>query len=296
MADDTRRLNGTLFWLGQYTVRNERFIELNEKLYSYAERLTQDDADSLGVDLERLIEWAHDIVGTAGSSVEVALDCATLEWFGFSIDGENSAQLPDRIKTIIQEARAAHRELDSNFPCLPEDYDDQKDPYEILQSILKNDFPPITERIEMHGRYSETIVSPICFDRDVLGDEIIKITNHRVDTAVILEEIRKHVAKQKAVSGIQDDFPSLMPVIEKRLAKKYRSSDESRAIGLLLYDYRNEFTCSDAEYVRIIKDALKEDLKKKGLRPGKEDSGQRQYEDWLARTKKCIEKAEVLEM
>lgn len=287
MTYDTRRIDGTLFWLGQYTVRNKRFIELFDQYHNARERVTQDDAASLGADLEILRDWVENTTGGLGTDKEIELHSSWLNSYS-----ESAARTVEKIKTIVEDAYAAVRELDSDFPCTRGVYAEPEEPYEILQSILTGDFPPNDGK----NRYDEAMVPPVLHDgKDMFGRTVLTI-DHTADMGRILEGVQRIIVSLKADSGLQDDFPSLIPAIGKRLAKKYRSSDESRAIGLLLYDYRGEFACSDAEYVRKIRAALKKDLRRKGLRPGKEDSGQRQYEDWLARTRECIEKAEVLDI
>jgi hypothetical protein len=70
-------------------------------------------------------------------------------------------------------------------------------------------------------------------------------------------------------------------------------SDESRAVGLLLFDYLEENEASDAEAIRW----ARKEMANQGLKNfGKADSSDRQFQRWLSNTRRCIESAEVLEI
>ena len=131
---------------------------------------------------------------------------------------------------------------------------------------------------------------------DDYGLELISI-DCEAETNFILEEVRVFIEKKKNIAAYSCPNNSIFKNLKNEISaisSTYRPiGDESRAIGLLLFDYLKKNKGSDAGAIRWVKKELAERGPKNF---GKADSSERQFQRWLTRTRKCIDAAEVLEI
>jgi len=175
------------------------------------------------------------------------------------------------------------------------------EPIEILNAICEGNFPPPSwnsseDNEEVFGLYCgrrQKSVYPK--GSDINGFEVVAI-DCDAEVSVILLEVMRIIDKKKKNKSFYcgEDHINTMKNELSTAGSAYRSvSNESRAIGLMLYDYVFQEKCSDAVAIRWVKKELAERGPKNF---GKADSSDRQFQRWLSKTRRCIESMEVLEI
>jgi len=275
VAESEKWIDGYAFWKGQYSVRNLNLIALVRRLVDRQIELVEKSKENL--------DWWNWINTSDQDPVEYISRCK-----------EDCPVTLDEMRDV----RLKRNELERSFPY----YTNPNDPMVILNKIVSGDFPPI-----IGSEYS------LCSSMDVLcpggrssaiyhmglddrGFEVISI-DCEAEINSILNDVRKFVEKKKKVSAYSFCKSTILKDLKSEICASgsvYRIiSNESRAIGLLLFDYLKKNEDSDAGAIRWAKNEIR-DRGPKNF--GKADSSDRQFQRWLTNTRKCIDAAEVLEI
>ena len=277
MAAADKWLDGYFYWRSQYSVRNSHFRDM---LTHY--RLRKAELARESGDYDAWIKHLGGIRTTCPDKYEKNYDKS------FLVKPNQYRELCGIFENILV-----------NFP-----YTTKPDsPIKMLDKIVSGEFPPAI------GRWSgdvDTLVpgarSLSVFPRGKSEDGLYLFAiDFNSETNYILSELRELIEERKNLVPEISDFVSYKPEeivsLKNELVKSgscYRTnSNESRAVGLLMFDHAKKSGDSDASTYRWVKNELAE-LGPKNF--GKAKSGERQYQRWLANTRLCIEAAEVLEI
>ena len=255
-------LDGYGYWRGQYTERNSVYRNMVYERtlgYNILNSLCGEDAE-----LKKGLEHSCFSGKNLFSYIKVDTSCIDFELLKEVLDIDN------KVKTLFP---YTYYQIDS---------------MDIIYKVSNG-----SSLVALEGRYNpvHSWISK--------GDGIIDVEiDTKDDTNYIVHQIRFLIEALKSNNfDVNIDSDGDMKKLQTELCAKgvgYRPiSDESRAIGLLLFDYLEENEVSDAEAIRW----ARKELALRGPKNfGKADSSERQFQRWLANTRKCIDAAEVLEI
>ncbi len=280
------------FWRAQYTARNGEYQRLHA-VVTDPFCITAEEAASMGFETtEAAADWAEETLYDP-EVPDHAIEKASAAWFfGCSGRPTEGLTIPRAVRAAMAERRAAMRMIEHRFPYTSE----IESPLDILQAIHDGHFPP---KDEEHGLYPALIARAARLE--CIGDEIspdhmltVKIDATR-DIAAILADV-------EAIVLGYDDRDNRFACLNSRHGEETavvagagfrRNGDESRAVGLLLFDYQVQEGCSGAEARRRVKQYFATDAKNNFGKVWSDDS---QFLRWLGNTRACIKAAEVLKI
>lgn len=275
-------INGYAFWRGEYSVRNDEYNSLNKEYRKLQLSLAQCCGDNYMLQ----------------NAIFAISELDSLKW-------KKYANYDNEIINEINTLQSMYFEISRKFPYVsfyP------TNPLEILFEIAKCNFPPTTRNEQK--KIIPCIRKQTIYHRgkDSNGFEIVAI-DCMAETNAIISDIRAFIEERKICGEYLNredliesdtifkkdinDNSALKTELTKNIASYRMNSDESRAIGLLLFDYISEHTVTDINAIRAVRKIISENGPKNC---GKIDSSERQFQRWLSKTKRCIELAEVLEI
>ncbi|MBE1426786.1 hypothetical protein H4684_003461 [Desulfomicrobium macestii] len=261
-------VNGYTYWKGQYTVRNINYKQMaNEKnaTYDYIYSLCGENIELKKILYKSCLRGINYFENT------------DLDFYN---DNYND------ISRLLELSKYINNNF--SYACW------KQNPLDIVNDICIGKSLNPVER-------DSSIISYNINERNILhvSVDINNNTNYIITDIRDLLKYIKHEYLKNDFNAL--DFGILVDYDIKRIQEElcakgvvYRTvSDESRAIGLLLFDYIEENEVSDAEGIRRVRKKLKEHGPKNF---GKANSSERQFQRWLANTRKCIDAVEVLEI
>ena len=266
-------IDGYSFWRGQYSARNTKYISLVRNLVHRQHELADRSGDNLG-----WLEWLN-----------TTNDADPVDFFSNSSDNS-----PISLQEL-QEIKSLRLELDRDFPygSIP------NNALNILYEISEESFPPPAGFWRPPSRQiTPGFRSVAVYDKGINKNGFrMFAVDCGAEINTIISEIRNLVEKIKYIDSKKESYSDDTQALKNELCANgasYRiNSDESRAIGLLLFDHAAKNGGSDADAIRW----AKKELQERGPKTfGKADSSDRQFQRWLTNTRRCIEAAEVLEI
>jgi hypothetical protein len=296
-SDTKELLNRNYFWLGQYQVRNPRYIALDNELAQIEDIFKSFDSRTVGFEDQYAIYdlWGEDILF---SNAPV----------------ESYEKFPAELVKHALRSREITQEIKENFPRACE----HVDPIEIYISEKKNSFPPKLSW-ESHKSFVQDYIPkvhvPFTFDdkyRNILRFEVdcTEPTSTIIDTIRLRIEQYKEYLKNPDPDHIFEKDPSLprhedlmqeclVVEVENDLGFQLRDNvNEQRAIGLLAYDLAARGLSSNLR--KIFDAAYGEIVSRAGRRwPPRVGKGDDKYKDWyywLKNAERCVEAGKVLKI
>lgn len=272
-------LSGYAFWRGQYSVRNQRYKEMASAL----SKRKIEVAKECGRDyiLQNMVIWG-------------------VNEDPFVYERKIQKRRPLNLDDIL-DLKSSKMALNKEFPYVSHEID----PLIIIDEICNGKFPPNFDNICEDMKLPVVFRSKAVYYRacDRHGLEILAIDSD-AEIFTIVSEVKRcieFIKEKKDLSIINKEDVVLrsgdVGLLKDELklsGSAYRvNSDESRALGLILFEYAENNDCSDAQTIRSIRKELTEHGPKNF---GKADSSDRQFQRWLTNTRKCIDAAEVLEI
>ncbi|NCC05468.1 MAG: hypothetical protein EOM37_15850 [Proteobacteria bacterium] len=296
---ETRELlNRNYFWLGQYQVRNPRYIALDNELAQIEDIFKRFDSRTVGFEDQYAIYdlWGEDILF---SSAPV----------------ESYETFPAELVKLALRSREVTQEIKKNFPFACE----YIDPIEIYISEKNNSFPPILSWESQKSfvqDYIPKVHVPFTFedkDKNILHFEVdcTEPTSAIIDTIRLRIEQYKEYLKNPDPDHLFEKDPSLprhedllqeclVVEVENSLGFQLRDNvNEPRAVGLLAYDYR--VAKGSSSNLREIFDAAYGEIVSRAGRRGaprvrKGDDRYKDWYDWLKNAERCVEAGKVLKI
>lgn len=296
---ETRELlNRNYFWLGQYQVRNPRYIALDTELAQIEDIFKHFDSRTIGFEDQYAIYdlWGEDIL----------FSNAPLESYD---------KFPAELVELALRSREITQEIKENFPFACE----YVDPIEIYISEKNNSFPPVLSwesRKSFIQDYIPRVHVPCTFDgkdKSILHFEVdcTEPTSAIIDTIRLRVEQYKEYLKNPDQDRIFEEDPSLprheellqeclVVEVENNLGFQLRENvNIPRSIGLLAYDYMTALDPKpkrreifDSVYSEIVSQ-----VGQRGAPPvGHGDDRYKHWYDYLKNTERCIEAGKVLKI
>jgi hypothetical protein len=296
--DAKELLNRNYFWLGQYQVRNPRYIALDTELAQIEDIFKRFDSRTVGFEDQYAVYdlWGEDILF---SNAPV----------------ESYDKFPAELVEHALRSREITQEIKENFPFACE----HVDPIEIYISEKKNSFPPLLSwesRKNFVQDYIPKVHVPLTFDekdRNILHFEVdcTEPTSAIIDTIRLRIEQYKEYLKNPDPDHLFEKDPSLprhedllqeclVVEVENSLGFQLRDNvNIPRAIGLLAYDYLTALDTKpkrreifDSVYSEIVSQ-----VGQRGAPPVR--SGDDRYQDWydwLKNAERCVGAGKVLKI
>lgn len=298
-------VNGYAFWKGQYTARNLEYNKMKKEKFKSRDELFKSCRD------ESVYQKLYHKVYEIDEDIDFDL-------YSFFTDEEISYELLKRYISIINR-------INIKFPY----WDNKVYQMDVLYDISKGLFPPNAGYAGFFVGQFPTCRSKTLSHKgvDEFGRNLFAI-DLTAEMSSIIAEFRNAVEKIKnankpdapdehfvtfcgadpdltrrvrfselqcATSFEDRDIVALYDELQAKGAAYKPTGDESRAIGLLMYDciHTEGIESSDAGAYRWVKQELAEHGPKN---LGKSYSSERKYQDWLFNTRKCIDAAEVLKI
>ena len=299
--DAKELLNRNYFWLGQYQVRNPRYIALDNELAQIEEVFKRFDSRTVA------FEDQYAIYDLWGKVIQYSNDPV-----------ESYEYLPAEMVKHALRSREIIQEIKEKFTAVYE----HVDPIEIYISDKKNSFPPKLSW-ESHKSFVQDYIPkvhvPLTFDdkdKNILRFEVdcTEPTSAIIDTIRLRIEQYKEYLKNPDPDHLFEKDPSLpqheylmqeclVVEVENSLGFQLRDNvNIQRAIGLLAYDYWVSLGSSEAQNRSEIFDLVySEIISRVGKRwapivgKHKYDKYRKWYE-YFKHTRECVESGKVLKI